>query len=893
MIALPIPLSEGVVTLFFVDIEGSTSLLQDLGDEYDNVLWLYRSILRDAVDRFGGQEVDTAGDGYFASFTDAAGALEAAFDCQEALARGNWPNGVVVRARIGLHTGRVRVVDGTYLGLDVHRAARIGAAGNGGQIVLSKETLDACGQERFFGRFEFRDLGARRLKDLRYPELLFDAVAAGTNPRFAPLRTIDSQPTNLPQPPTALIGRKRELDDITDLLGRGGARLLTLTGPGGTGKTRLALEVAGALVDRFPNGVLHVPLSDIEDPLLVVPAIAQAFNIREQGETDLLTMLTTRLRHARILLFLDNFEQVMAAVPSLVELLQTCPELRLLVTSREALGSSFERVYPVEPLRLPVGRRANAFIVLAESPAVRLFVERVRDHDPDFELDTTNAQEIGEICRRLDGLPLAIELAASRLKLLSPAMLLSRLTQRLDILKGGRGKDARHRTLRATIDWSYRLLDEDEQNLLKAVAVCAGGFSFDTAEALCDDQDWIGVDVLDGLTSLAGKSLVTIVMVSGERRLRLLDTVRDFALEKLAEGGRAALMQELHARHFVELAEASAPFLQHADQRARIGQLLDEQENLWAALAWTVQRPDAELSSRAVRALLWFWISRGLFTEGGTWIAKALEHAEKVGEPGHRAIITDAAGWLRIFSGDYPGALEHCRIAHELFAEHGEPADIARTKMTLGITLAVTGDEEHGPPLIFEALGMFRSMGDENGTVLALIALGEGLRAGGDSAAAEDLYNEALGRLERLGNVYWPGQLLQNLGHMRLAANDPASAHAFFARALEYGQAYDYPIITSLCLAGFAGVALAKDDPVLAAQILGKTQRRLEEVGAHFEPMDHAAFERYLGDAKQRLGAAAFAAAAREGRMWKLEEALEYARFLGEEVPRPRPLAGC
>ena len=893
MIALPIPLSDGVVTMLFADIEGSTTLLQDLGDAYANVLWLYRSILRDAVDRFGGVEIDTAGDGYFASFTDAASALEAAFDCQAALARGDWPNGVVVRARIGLHTGRVRIVDSTYLGLDVHRAARIGAAGNGGQIVLSKETLDACGLERFAGRFEFRDLGARRLKDLRYPELLFDAVVAGTNPRFAPLRTIDSRPTNLPQPATALVGRKSEVDDITELLGRGSVRLLTLTGPGGTSKTRLALEVAGSLIDRFPAGVLHVPLADIDDPLLVVPAIAQALSVRERGETDLLATLTTRLQHARMLLFLDNFEQVMGAVPALVELLEKCPELRLLVTSREALGSSFERVYPVEPLRLPTGRRANSFIVLAESPAVRLFVERVRDYDPSFDLDASNAQEIGEICRRLDGLPLALELAASRLKLLSPAMLLARLAQRLDILKGGRGKDVRHRTLRATIDWSYRLLDEDEQHLLQAVAVCAGGFSFETAEALCGDQDWIGVDVLDGLTSLAGKSLVSLAMVSGERRLRLLDTVRDFALEKLAEGGRAALMQERHARHFVELAEATAPFLLSADQRSRIGQLLDEQENLWAALAWAVQRPDAELSSRAVRALLWFWISRGLFTEGSTWVGKALEHAAEVGDPLHRALIVDAAGWLRMFSGDYPGALEHCRIAHELFTEHGAPADIARTKMTLGITLAVTGDEERGPPLIMEALETFRSMGDDDGTVLALIALGEGLRAGGDNETAEELYNEALGRLDVLGNVYWPGQLLQNLGHMRLAAGDSAAAQAFFARALEYGQAYDYPIITSLCLTGFAGVALARDDPLLAAELLGTTERRLEEVGAHFEPMDHAAFERYLTGARQRLGEAAFAAANREGRKWKLEEALGKARSLDEGLPKPRPLAGC
>ncbi|MEZ5905942.1 MAG: adenylate/guanylate cyclase domain-containing protein [Geminicoccaceae bacterium] len=883
MIALPIILPDGVVTLLFADIEGSTLLLQELGDAYAGVLGLYRAVLRDAVDRHDGVEVDTSGDGYFASFPDAGNALEAAFECQAALARGEWPRAVTVRARIGLHTGSVRVVDRTYLGLDVHRAARIAAAGHGGQIVLSKETLDACGQERFTGRFEFRDLGAHRLKDLRYPELLFDAVTSGSNPRFAPLRTVDSRPTNLPQPATALIGRTDELDDIIDLLGRGSVRLLTLTGPGGTGKTRLALEVAGSLIDRFPAGVLHVPLAGIEDAELVVPAIAQTLNIREHGETDLLAAIVNRLQRAKMLLFLDNFEQVMGAVGAIVELLENCPELQLLVTSRETLGSSFERVYPIEPLPLPTGRRANSFIMLAESPAVQLFVERVRDHDPGFELDAANATEIGEICRRLDGLPLAIELAASRLRLLSPAALLGRLSHRLDILKGGRDKNARHRTLRATIDWSYRLLDEDEQRLLQAVAVCAGGFSFQTAEAICEDLDWIDVDILDGITSLAGKSLLALSMVSGERRLRLLDTIREFAFEKLEEGGHLVEMQDRHARHFVGLAEAVAPALLSAEQRAKVGQLLDEQDNLRAALAWALQRSDAELSSRGISALLWFWISRGLFTEGGSWVAKALEHAEQVGSPGHRAAIIDAAGWLRMFTGDYAGALEHCRMAHDLFAELGTPADIARTKMTLGITLAVTGDETNGPPLIFEALEMFRAQGDDEGTVLALIALGEGLRAGGDNETAEHLYNEALEKLQAQGNVYWPGQLLQNLGHMRLAAGDPAAAHDFFSQALEYGRAYDYPIVTNLCLAGFGGVALAHGKVEVAAKLLGKTQHRLEEMGAHFEPMDHAAFERYVADATARLGNAAYAAAALEGRKWTLEEAFEAGRALGEQ----------
>ncbi len=883
MIALPIILPDGVVTMLFADIEGSTVLLQELGDAYAGVLGLYRSTLREAVDRHGGVEVDTAGDGYFASFPDAGNALEAAFECQAALAAGRWPNGVTVRARLGLHTGSVRVVDRTYLGLDVHRAARIAAAGHGGQIVLSKETLDACGPERFKGRFEFRDLGAHRLKDLRYPELLLDAVVAGTNPRFAPLRTVDSRPTNLPQAPTALVGRTDELDDIIDLLGRGSARLLTLTGPGGTGKTRLALEVAGALIDRFPAGVLHVPLAGIEDAELVVPAIAQTLNIREQGESDLLGAVVNRLQRAKMLLFVDNFEQVMGAAGAVDELLENCPELQLLVTSRETLGSPFERVYPLEPLPLPTGRRANSFIMLAESPAVQLFVQRVRDHDPGFELDATNATEIGEICRRLDGLPLAIELAASRLRLLSPKMLLGRLSQRLDILKGGRDRNERHRTLRATIDWSYRLLDEDEQRLLQAVAVCAGGFSFQTAEAICEDLDWIDVDILDGITSLAGKSLVALSMVSGERRLRLLDTIREFAFEKLAESGRVGEMQDRHAEHFVGLAEAVAPALLSAEQRAKVGQLLDEQDNVRAALAWALQRADAELSSRGITALLWFWISRGLFTEGGSWVAKALDHAERTGAVAHRAAIVDAAGWLRMFAGDYAGALEYCRTAHDLYAEHGTPRDVARTKMTLGITLAVTGDEANGPPLIVESLEMFRAQGDDQGAVLALIALGEGVRAGGDSETAEQLYMEALDKLRAQGNVYWPGQLLQNLGHMRLAAGDPAAAQAFFTQALEYGQAYDYPIITSLCLAGFGGVALARGEPEVAARLLGKTQQWLEEMAAHFEPMDQAAFERYLAEAKERLGGPGFAAAAQDGRKLTLDEAIEMGRSLGDK----------
>ena len=451
-------LPAGTVTLLFTDIEGSTHLLQQLGERYAMLLAECRTLLRTAFLTFDGYEVDTQGDAFFVAFARATDALSAAVALQRALFTAAWPDGVQMRVRIGLHTGEpARSAEG-YLGLDVHQAARIMSAAHGGQILLSQATRDLV-EQTLPEDVRLRDLGDHHLKDLSQPTRLWQVVIGGLPADFGPLKTLDHAPNNLPMQPTPFIGREQTVAALQQLLLRQDVRLLTLTGPGGVGKTRLALQVAAAVTEAFPDGTWWVSLAPISDPKLVIQTMYHTLGLRDVGERSPLDQLADYLRPKHLLMLLDNFEQVIAAAPHLAPLLSTCPGLKLLVTSREVLHLRAEHEYAVPALAGPSATHLPTLAAYVQHEAVALFLARAQAAQPHFQLTLDNAPTIAELCTRLDGLPLALELAAPRLKLLSPQALLARLAGQLQLLSGGaRDLPARQRTMQATIAWSYELL---------------------------------------------------------------------------------------------------------------------------------------------------------------------------------------------------------------------------------------------------------------------------------------------------------------------------------------------------------------------------------------------------------------------------------------------------
>jgi predicted ATPase/class 3 adenylate cyclase len=541
-----VELPTGTVTFLFTDVEKSTQLLAQLGtDEYGRVLEEHRFRLRHAFDP--GYEVDTQGDALFYAFGRADDAVAAAAAGQRAL------EGLPLRVRMGVHTGEPSLVGDGYVGLDVHRASRICAAAHGGQVALSQTTRDLV-------TVDARDLGEHRLKDLTQPQRLYQLVAPGLETDFPPLRTLENRPTNLPSQSTPLVGRGAELEALSALLEEDDVRLVTLTGPGGTGKTRLALHAAAEAVELFRNGVWFVSLEAVAEPALLLPTIAQTLGLYESGDTRLETAIGEHLRGQQVLLVLDNFEQLLDAARAVNDLLEASPGVQILVTSRAPLSLAAEHVFPVPPLLLPDPTALVQVDALSQYEAVQLFVERAKAVAPTFAITSENAPAVAELCVRLDGLPLAIELAAAWVKLLPPQALLARLSRRLELLRGGaRDRPERQQTLRAALDWSFDLLDEEQRRLFARLSVFAGGFRLDGADSVC------GAD-LDGVEALLENSLLrSEERPDGEPRFYMLESIRDYAREQLERNDEANAVQERHARWFAKWLVA------RMDERRQLG----------------------------------------------------------------------------------------------------------------------------------------------------------------------------------------------------------------------------------------------------------------------------------------------------------------------------------
>ncbi len=774
-------LPSSTITLLFTDIEGSTRLLGRLGERYSEVLAECRHLLRGVFEHWHSHEVDTQGDAFFVVFARATDAVSAAITAQRALAAHAWPQGAEVCVRMGLHTGEPSPTAEGYVGVDVHHAARIMSAGHGGQVLLSRATRELV-EHTLPDGVALRDMGKHRLKDLQRPSHLFQLVIAGLPSDFPPLNTLNTRPNNLPFQPTPFIGREKEVAALGQLLCREDVRLVTLTGPGGTGKTRLALQVAAELSDLFADGISFVDLAPLNDPALVIAAIAQSLGIREVGGQPLLERLKDELQRKQMLLLLDNFEQVVSAAVQVADLLATYPLLKVLVTSRVVLHVQAEHEFFVPSLSLPDPNHVPDLAALSQYEAVALFLRRAQSARSDFHVTNANAPAVAEICVRLDGLPLAIELAAARMKLLSPEALLVRLHQPLHVLTSGpRDVVARQQTLRNTIEWSYQLLNAQEQQLFRrlSVFVCGGPLSAIEATSLGSEAE----SVLDTVASLADNSLLQRVeqQAGEEPRFAMLETIREYALESLEALGETEAARGAHAAYFLRLAEEAEQGMAGPQQAVLLERLEQEHDNLRAAMQWSLEQAE-EGKAMALRlggALYSFWFVRAYFSEGRDFLERALSRGDEVAAP-VRAKALYAASQLHDALGSLDQAEEFYEQSLALYRELGDTRGIASCLHLLAdiawgranLALARSQGEE--------SLMLFRELDDKRSVAYLLYHLGSLAVEQGEYARGRDLLTESLTINRELGDTRIIALSLFNLVLLYwLSGGDLAQAHTW------------------------------------------------------------------------------------------------------------------
>jgi predicted ATPase len=859
-------LPRGTVTFLFTDVEGSTRLLHELGAEgYADALAEHRRVIREACARHGGVEVDTQGDAFFFAFPTAPGPIAAAMEMTDSLAAGP------IRVRIGLHTGTPLVTEEGYVGDDVHFAARVASTGHGEQIVLSQTTAGLV-------NVSVTSLGSHRLKDIAEPVAIYQLGEHS----FPPLKTIAN--SNLPSPASSFLGREGELYQADVVLQA--TRLLTVTGPGGQGKTRFALELARrAREERFADyadGVFSCFFSSLRDPTLVLATIANALSVREQPGQSALHTLSSHLAGKQMLLLLDNLEHVLEAAPELSALLSACPGLTLLCTSRELVGIQGEQAYALPPL--------------AEDEGVVLFCERAQ---------TQPSETISELCLRLEGLPLAIELAAARTRVLTPAQLLERLSQRLDLLKGGRDADPRQQTLRATIEWSYDLLSPEEQQLFARLAVFHGGCTLAAAEDGCDAD-------LNDLQSLCDKSLLRF----NDERYWMLETIREYAGERLAKGGEEERVAERHAQHFLELAETAEPELWAQHTEVWLPRLDVEEANFRAALAWAVGHEEAVIAVRLAGSLYPFWELRARHREARAWLVQALALAGAV-PPSCRAKALVAAGRATGWQSDWPTAVTLLEEAAELSRELNDVEGVGRCLGFIGHARLFSGDRAAAAAALNEGVELARSTGDRRtlGRALynaafaaneerdferarqtfeeaALIARSEGMKPllalslihlgytaalAGDFDLASRRLNEGVELFDEVGETIWTSVAQRYLGLLALLDGKTDEAESLLRTSLMEGQEQAPQQDLPYWIEDLAAVAAAKGDALRAATLWGATDALFESRGLAIREENRQVRERFRNEVGGPLESDLRAEAWAQGHAMTLEQAVAYA----------------
>lgn len=871
------PLPEGTITLVFTDIDGSTGLLQRLGDRYSTVLADQRAILRGAFAKWNGHEVDTQGDSFFVVFARAYDAVAAAAEAQRALAKHQWPEGQTVRVRMGLHTGEPRLRPTGYVGLDVHRAARIAGAAHGGQVVLSETTRDLVADGLPAGT-GIRDLGDHRFKDLDRAHRIFQLVVPGLPATFPPLRSLDARPNNLPVQPTPLLGRADVLAAAREMLAQGDARLLTMIGPGGIGKTRLGLQLAAEASDDFPDGIYFVALAPVRSPELVLSTIAHTLGLLEHGRVPTLDLLIERLHRQRILLLLDNFEHVMDAAGSISELLAACPGIKFIITSREPLRLRAERQFPVPSLPLP--EPGAAPMDLASNPAVELFVQCGRAAQPSFTLSDDDASAAAEICVHLAGLPLAIELAAARTRFLSPAAIRQRLAQSsaLGWLTGGpRDAPDRHQTLRASIAWSYELLAEEERAAFRRLGVFVGGFTLAAAEA---------VDVTpESVEALLDKSLIQRqgATAADGARFSMLEVVREYARERLSAAGELAATEERHAGIFLALAlEAETQLeVEAANQRVWLDGLETERSNVRAALRWTIGTCDVESALKLSHALSHYWFLRGYMSEGRAALdtVLALPGVEQRAELLSR--VLDRASVLAAYQSDFDRALELTERCLTIRRALGDPEAVAETLANLSYVLLHRGDFDRAVKASHESLAIQRTTGTEQGRADALSNLALVADYRGTPEVGRSLAVESLRTWETLGYQQGVAWALYVLGNIEVSLGNLDGARRSFARGLALTTELEFIWGIAFSLEGLARLAVEEHEPEQALVLAGAADRRRHTVAVPLPAVGRRQMDIVLARARAALPEATADAAFTRGQRLDHEALVAWLRADG------------
>ncbi len=806
-------LPSGTVTFFFTDVEGSTRLVQALGDAWVGVLQRHKAILAEAVEDNGGFPIKTEGDSLFAVFSNAPSAINAAAEAQRGLAVETWPEGQPVRVRMGVHTGQAALVGSDYVGLEVHRAARISDSAHGGQIVVSDSTAVLVQRELSDG-LSITDLGKHRLKDLSEPEALFQLTVAGLQEEFPELRTLDAIPNNLPAQVTSFVGREKELATAVDLLDR--TRVLTLTGPGGTGKTRLSLQLAAEVGHLFDDGVFFVGLSPVSKAEVVPSAILNSLGLSaSSGDEGPEERLLDQVRSKSVLLVLDNFEQLLDAAPLVASLVRASPRSKLVVTSRAPLRISGEQEMPVPPLTTS---DTSSLEEALEMEGVQLLVERAMAVRPDFVVTEDNLSAVLELVRRLDGLPLAIELVAPRLRLLPIESIVDRLDARM-LSSGSVDLPERQQTISNAIEWGYDLLSPGVQTLFSRLAVFSGGARLEEIEALCASWD-LGVELLEGLEILVDQSLIGSLASDGMPRFRMLHVIREFALDRLEATIEAADTHRAHLQVFVDLTERTAPEFLKKDRNLWLDVLEAEHDNIRAAIEWGVTHGEVDLVLQLVAAAWRFWQARGHLHEAQRLLEEAL--ALSGGEDRYRAKAVEALGGINWWRGEMDQAFALYKEALEMQRHLGDERELANAIYNFGLVVGFhLEDQPRALELLGEAREIYERIDDSDGLGDIAWGMGNVFIGGGDYEQALPLFTEATKHYRLAGNEFGLGWSAFETGALMSRTGRPDDAWPYLSDALSlFASHHD---VSGVVLTGseLAGVALHMGDAARAYRLAG------------------------------------------------------------------------
>jgi predicted ATPase/class 3 adenylate cyclase len=873
-----ITLPSGTVTFLYTDIEDSTGLAQQYPAELPGLLAQHHAILRRSIQENNGTVFRIVGDAFCASFFTATDALQAALAAQRQLQQAEW-HPAAIKVRMGIHTGPAvaSTVEepGGYNGyLTLARTQLVMSTAFGGQILISGASAELLRGE-LPESVELRDMGEHRLKGLMKPERLWQVIAPDLVSEFPSLKSLNAIPNNLPVQIDSFIGREGELKQTRELLTS--AHLLTLVGPGGTGKTRLTLHLAAEVLPEFTDGIWLVELAQLNDPALVLPTIAATLALRETASVSLKDLVTRYICDHRLLLILDNCEHLVETCAMLVDgFLRNCPESKILASSREALGIHGETVYQVPPLSLPDPNTIDAEIV-SRSEAVQLFVERAAAVKTDFGLNNQNITAVAQISQRLDGIPLAIELAAARVGVLTPKQIAARLDDRFRLLTGGsRAALPRQQTLRSLIDWSYDLLPEEERLLLRRFSVFVGSWSLEAAEAVCPE-----LDVLSLLASLIQKSLVIADESVDESatRYRLLETIRQYAREKLENNAETLEISNRHARYFSRLAEEAEAYLNVGPENIYWLQILEKEHgNLRAALDWCFSGGDKLLGMQLAGALTFFWFRQDHHSEGRNYLEQALKASERA--PKHiKAKLFVSTGTLAYLQQDLEACFEAYQKGARLYREVNDPANFGSALAFYGGILGMLHPSRYqeAVSLVDEALDLLRKIDDKPRLVQALNFSGEMFRWRGDYKKSKVVYEECLLLARESGDLLREMMMYQNLGYVAIREGDYQQAKALCSQGIRLALQINSASQVAATIMTLAGVYTYLSSPEKGALLMGAGEAMLDRTGVFLQPADKIEIVQYQLDLKERLGEAAYEKAVVEGRQMNMEEAIAAA----------------